>query len=193
MEELPDKFGFTVSHTTRSPRAGEVDGIHYHFTTVQTIKAAIQRNEFLEFAEVHGNWYGTSLKSLNYVQDVEQKLPLLDIDVQGVKNIKEWQRNQNLKENSLQQEINLSVPKLDAKFIFIAPPSAESLKERLVARGTETPESLEKRTKNALMELDYGSEAGNFDAIIVNDDLEKACADFKNAIEEIYREDFSST
>jgi guanylate kinase len=117
----------------------------------------------------------------------------LDIDVQGVKNIKEWQRNQNLKENSLQQEINLSVPKLDAKFIFIAPPSAESLKERLVARGTETPESLEKRTKNALMELDYGSEAGNFDAIIVNDDLEKACADFKNAIEEIYREDFSST
>jgi len=183
MEELngSDKFGFTVSHTTRSPRPGEVDGIHYHFTTVPSIKDAIQRNEFLEFAEVHGNWYGTSLKSLSFVQDVENKMPLLDIDVQGVKNVKAWQRNQNLGEN-----LGVPGPNLDAKFIFIAPPSAETLKERLVGRGTETAESLEKRTKNALMELDYGSEEGNFDAIIVNDDLEKACLDFKNAIEDIY-------
>lgn len=189
MEEVSDKFRFTVSHTTRSPRAGEVDGIHYHFTTVPAIKDAIQRNEFLEFAEVHGNWYGTSLKSLTDVQDLENKLPLLDIDVQGVKNIKAWQRNQNLGEGLHNEDIDLSVPKLDAKFIFIAPPSFNALKERLVSRGTETAESLERRTKNALMELDYGSEEGNFDAIIVNDDLEKACVDFKNAIEEIYGDD----
>jgi guanylate kinase len=183
MEELngSDKFGFTVSHTTRSPRPGEVDGIHYHFTTITSIKDAIQKNEFLEFAEVHGNWYGTSLKSLSFVQDVDNKMPLLDIDVQGVKNVKAWQRNQNLGEN-----VGVPGPNLDAKFIFIAPPSAETLKERLVGRGTETAESLEKRTKNALLELDYGFEEGNFDAIIVNDDLEKACLDFKNAIEEIY-------
>ena len=189
MEELngSDKFGFTVSHTTRSPRPGEVDGIHYHFTTIPSIKDAIEKNEFLEFAEVHGNWYGTSLKSLGFVQDAENKIPLLDIDVQGVKNVKAWQSNQNIGEN-LGSGVHVPAPKLnlDAKFIFIAPPSAETLKERLVGRGTETAESLEKRTKNALLELDYGSEEGNFDAIIVNDDLEKACLDFKNAIEEIY-------
>ena len=182
-----EKFGFTVSHTTRKPRPGELDGIHYHFTDVSSIKAAIQSNKFLEYAEVHGNWYGTSIASLSFVQDKEDKLPILDIDAQGVRNIKEWQKNQDVSENGPE----LDLPKLEAKFIFISPPSLDILKERLTARGTETPESLEKRTKNAVAEVTYGSEEGNFDAVIVNDDLDQACADFSRAIDELYENQIS--
>ena len=150
-----------------------------------SIKAAIQQNLFLEFAEVHGNWYGTSLESLSHVQDKEGKLPLLDIDVQGVKNIKAWQKNQDLGENPPE----LGLPRLDAKFIFIAPPSLDILKERLMGRGTETAESLEKRTNNAIAEVEYGMMEGNFDAVVVNDDLDQACLDFGKAIENIYGDD----
>ena len=182
-----EKFGFTVSHTTRKPRPGELDGIHYHFTDVPSIRAAIQSNKFLEYAEVHGNWYGTSIASLSFVQDKEDKLPILDIDAQGVRNIKEWQKNQDVGENGPE----LGLPKLEAKFIFISPPSLDILKERLTARGTETPESLEKRTKNAVAEVTYGSEEGNFDAVIVNDDLDQACADFSRAIDELYENQIS--
>lgn len=182
-----EKFSFTVSHTTRQPRPGEEDGVHYHFTDVTSIRAAIQENKFLEYAQVHGNWYGTSMASLSYVQQEENKLPILDIDVQGVRNIKQWQKNQELGENSP----DLGLPQLEAKFIFIAPPSLDILKERLAARGTETEESLEKRTKNAIAEVAYGSEEGNFDAIIVNDDLDQSCADFSRAIENFYVNELS--
>eukprot|EP00558_Chaetoceros_sp_UNC1202_P007020 CAMPEP_0197241352 /NCGR_PEP_ID=MMETSP1429-20130617/7408_1 /TAXON_ID=49237 /ORGANISM="Chaetoceros sp., Strain UNC1202" /LENGTH=219 /DNA_ID=CAMNT_0042701175 /DNA_START=313 /DNA_END=972 /DNA_ORIENTATION=+ len=180
------KFGFTVSHTTRKPRPGEVDGVHYHFTTVPSIKDSIERNEFLEWAEVHGNWYGTSLKSLAFVQDEQGKMPMLDIDVQGVKNVKAWMKNQSVGESST---ASTDLPTLDAKFIFIAPPSLDSLKKRLESRGTETPESLEKRTKNAGAEMEYGMEGGNFDVIIVNDDLDQACSDFSQAITKLYGDD----
>jgi len=183
-----EKFGFTVSHTTRKMRPGEIDGIHYHFTDIPSIKAAIERNEFLEFAEVHGNWYGTSLKSLSFVQDAENKLPLLDIDVQGVKNIKAWQKNQDLGNNVPGPGL---LPHLEAKFIFIAPPSLDVLKGRLVARGTETQESIDKRTNNAIAEVNYSLEDGHFDAIVVNDDLDQACIDFGRAIDRLYAEDRS--
>mmetsp|Transcript_8419 Transcript_8419/g.15885 ORF Transcript_8419/g.15885 Transcript_8419/m.15885 type:complete len:329 (+) Transcript_8419:69-1055(+) len=189
MQELGGSilFGFTVSHTTRQPRPGEIDGVHYHFTDVPTMKQAIQRNEFLEFAEVHGNWYGTSLKSLKFIQEIEEKLPLLDIDVQGVKNIKEWQNRQATREQTPESaNLDDSIQFLDAKFIFIAPPSLETLKERLITRGTESKESLEKRTANAVAEVKYGLQDGNFDAIVINDDLSDACINFKNAIEKIY-------
>lgn len=184
-------FGFTVSHTTREPRPGEIDGVHYHFTDVPTMKQAIERNDFLEFAQVHGNWYGTSLKSLKYVQEIGGKLPLLDIDVQGVKNIKKWQETQDMREYTSDcYNVGDSVPLLDAKFIFIAPPSLDTLKERLISRGTESKESLERRTANAVAEVQYGLQEGNFDAIVVNDDLNEACVRFKNAIEKIYGETF---
>lgn len=175
MEELggSDRFQFTVSHTTRKPRPGEVDGIHYHFTDIDSMKAAIERNEFLEWANVHGNFYGTSLNSLS-----TEKYPLLDIDVQGVKSIKKWQ----------DENKGLSQPALDAKFVFIAPPSLDVLKDRLIYRGTETAESLEKRTKNAIAEVEYGMSNGNFDAIIVNDDLDRACHEFRRVIEDLYGE-----
>jgi guanylate kinase len=182
MKELngSQNFGFTVSHTTRSPRPGEEDGVHYHFTDVPSMKQAIDNNDFLEYAEVHGNFYGTSIKSLTLDNG---KFPLLDIDVQGVKKIKQRQLLQRQSDNDDNEE---NVPILDAKFIFIAPPSLEILLKRLKHRGTETEESIKRRTENAVAEMQYGLEDGNFDAIVVNDDLHQACDDFRNTLYDIY-------
>jgi len=83
-------------------------------------------------------------------------------------------------------DVDLALPELDAKFIFIAPPSAEALRERLEGRGTETEETLERRFRNAEAELEYGMEPGNFDAVVVNDDLDRACAEFEKIVEEMY-------
>mmetsp|Transcript_7194 Transcript_7194/g.10301 ORF Transcript_7194/g.10301 Transcript_7194/m.10301 type:complete len:280 (+) Transcript_7194:195-1034(+) len=173
MEELggSDHFGFTVSHTTRDPRPGEVHGIHYHFVGKEYMKYSIQRGQFLEHAEVHGNYYGTSRQALEDVVQQHGKRCILDIDVQGVKRLKEMESETS---------------SLQPKYIFIAPPSLEKLKQRLVDRGTETVESLEKRTANAQAEVDYGMEEGNFNCIVVNDDLEQACQDFDKAIRSFY-------
>ena len=162
-------FGFTVSHTIRAPRTGEVNGTHYHFVKMEEMKKQILAGEFLEYAEVHGNLYGTSWSSLREVQ-LSGKKCLLDIDVQGVQRLKTLE-NKNLK----------------AKYVFIAPPSLDVLEQRLVRRGTESAESLVKRTTNAKMELEYGIEGGNFDAVIVNDNLEQACADFASTVRELYK------
>lgn len=170
MEEMggSDQFGFTVSHTTRKPRQGEVNGVHYHFVDIEEMKNQIQQGAFLEFAEVHGNFYGTSLQSLRDVQD-QGKRCLLDIDVEGVRSIKKI----------------ASEMLLEPKYLFIAPPSMDALKERLVGRGTETPESLARRTANAKAEVEYGT-LQNFDAIVVNNDLSAACKEFSEAVRKLY-------
>ena len=190
------KFGFSVSHTTRQPRPGEVDGIHYHFTNVENMKKDIEDEKFLEYAEVHGNLYGTSFQSIfdvssscNSNDDIDQQC-LLDIDVKGVRSIKEFQSKQ--RETSLTQQLNASnndistMPILDAKFLFIAPPSVDVLRERLEGRGTETPENFQTRIRNAILEIEYGTVEGNFDAIVVNDDLDQACIDFEKAVKKMY-------
>jgi guanylate kinase len=170
MEELSGKeqFQFSVSHSTRSPRPGEIDGIHYHFVNLDAMKLAIKRGEFLEHAEVHGNYYGTSWQSLRDVQNTGKRC-LLDIDVQGVKNIKRMESD-----------------KMKPRYVFIAPPSLEVLQERLVGRGTESTESLARRTANARMEMDYGLEKGNFDVVVVNSDLDQACWEFATVVREMY-------
>ncbi len=170
MEELGGKeyFAFTVSHTTRSPRVGEEDGVHYHFVDVKAMKEAIMNGKFLEHAEVHGNYYGTSWSSLEQVQR-KGKRCLLDIDVQGVKNIKQMESNG-----------------LKPKYIFISPPSIDVLEQRLISRGTESAESLARRTANAQSELDYGQQPENFDAVVVNHDLNEACQEFARLVQELY-------
>ena len=161
-----EKFGFSVSHTTRSPRPGEINGIHYHFTDTDDMKRAIETGEFLEYAEVHGNLYGTSLKAIEDVSS-DGKICLLDIDVQGVKNIK-------------------ALGNFSANYIFIAPPSVEILKKRLTGRGTETSESIERRTNNAIDEMEYGVKEGNFDHVIVNDRLDDTCDELCSIIKDLY-------
>lgn len=177
------KFEFSVSHTTRQPRPGEIDGVHYHFVDRETMEEQIDAGSFIEYANVHGNLYGTSFESLLNISGDKQCL--LDIDVEGVRSIKEFQSTQKqqqvMNESSTQQ-----YPLLDSKFIFIAPPSVDVLRERLAGRGTETPETLERRLRNAKTELEYGMEPGNFDAIVVNDDLDQSCEEFESIVKEMY-------
>ncbi|KAG7806280.1 hypothetical protein KL921_005008 [Ogataea angusta] len=159
--EFPDKFGFSVSNTTRKPRPGEKDGVDYHFTTVEDFRKMIEENKFIEWAQFSGNYYGTSVKAVQDVADVMKRTCILDIDMQGVKSVKKTN--------------------LGARFLFISPPSIEELKKRLETRGTETPESLAKRLAAASAEMEY-ARAGGHDKIIVNDDLDKAYSELKEFI-----------
>jgi guanylate kinase len=165
----PDKVGLSVSHTTRLPRPGEICGTHYHFVKKEWMaekinENSIDKNFFIEHANVHGNLYGTSRKAVEFVQS-QSKVCILDVDVQGVKQIK--------KSNFL------------GKYIFIAPPSIQSLEQRLRLRGTESEEQMNLRLKNANIELEYGYTTGNFDEIIVNDDLNTAIRRVESIILEI--------
>ncbi|KAI2504691.1 guanylate kinase-like protein [Fragilaria crotonensis] len=147
MADHDRSFGFTVSHTTRNPRPGEIDGIHYHFVSRDEMEKDIRRqNLFLEHAEVHGNLYGTSWKALHDVQNQGRRC-LLDIDVQGVQ--------------ALKKQTVYSGSEWQPRFVFIAPPSMELLAKRLSLRGTEDEASLRRRTAMAKTEMDYGLQEGN--------------------------------
>ncbi|KAJ1656473.1 guanylate kinase [Dispira simplex] len=149
----PQTFGFSVSHTTRTPRAGEVDGVNYHFVTRDVFQNMVAHHEFIEWAEFSQNLYGTSIQA---VKDVVQqdKMCILDIDMQGVKSVKQTD--------------------LNARFVFIAPPSIQVLEKRLRGRGTETEASLQLRLETAQKELAYAEQPEAHDKIIVNDDLDTA-------------------
>lgn len=151
LQKFPNSFGFSVSHTTRGPREGEVDGVAYHFTTKEQVLKEIDAGLFLEHAEVHGNVYGTSKRAVENVQE-QGKVCILDIDIQGVQQVKK--------------------SGIRAKFLFIAPPSMEELEQRLRGRATETEDKIVLRIKNAADELAYGQQPGVFDAVLVNRDLD---------------------
>ena len=143
-------LGLTVSATTRSPRPGEVDGKSYYFLSPEEFSRRIEAGEFVEWAEVHGHRYGTLVSEVSSLLAQGSSL-VLEIDVQGALQVRE------------------KFP--EAVLIFIAPPSLDELRARLVGRGTETPESIELRLANAEHEL---SLAPRYDEIIVNDDLDDA-------------------
>ncbi|XP_055912458.1 guanylate kinase [Eupeodes corollae] len=159
--EYPNTFGFSVSHTTRQPRAGEVNGIDYHYVTRDHMEKAIANDEFIESACFGGNMYGTSKASVHDVQD-KGKVCVLDIEMEGVKQIKKSDLNPIL--------------------VFNNPPSVEELKKRLLLRNTETEESLQKRLDSAQKEIHFGNEPGNFDIIILNDIIDEAYAKFKDFV-----------
>lgn len=161
-DDFGSYFGFSVSHTTRSPRVGEEHGKHYFFVTREEMQKAIDNKEFIEHATYSGNLYGTSRKAVNDVLS-NGKICILDIDLQGVQQVKETD--------------------LQAYYIFIRPPSIEHLRKRLLARGTETEDSLKKRLDTAEKEMAYGEQESNFDKVIVNDDLERAYQELKEFIE----------
>lgn len=163
MKEYPSAFAFSISHTTRKPRNGELNGREYYFIDRDEMLKAIKNNEFIESAEFSGNLYGTSKKA---VSDVIQsgKLCVLDIDVQGVKSLKKTD--------------------LNPLYLFIKPPSLEALEKRLRERGTETEESLRNRLNAAQSELEYSKETGAFDHIIMNEDLDIAYEKLKSVLYE---------
>lgn len=158
--DYPDKFGFSVSSTTRSPRPGEVNGKDYNFVKTERFQEMIGQKKFIEWAQFSGNYYGTTIDSVKQVMD-SGKVCLLDIDMQGVKAVKQTD--------------------LNARFLFIAPPSLEDLEKRLRGRGTETEESINKRLEAAQREMDYAATDAN-DQVLVNDDLDKAYAELKRFI-----------
>jgi len=149
------KLRFSVSHTTRSPRCGETDGVDYHFVTAPAFRAMIESGCFLEWAEVHGNFYGTSgahlIERLQAGDDV-----LVDVDVQGGLAIKK------------------ALP--SACSIFILPPEYSALEARLVARGKDSREIIQKRLHNAVAEVPFASE---YDFVVVNDHFEKCLAQLR--------------
>lgn len=162
MSEYPNLFAFSVSHTTRKPRPGEVNGKNYHFVEREKMIEAIDNNEFLEHMEFSGNIYGTSKKAISDVLR-SGRICALDVDVKGI--------------------ISLKQTNLNPVYFFIKPPCMKTLENRLRSRGTETEESLQKRLAMAQRELDYVmAEKDTFHHVIVNDDLDKAYELLKKAL-----------
>jgi guanylate kinase len=149
-KEITDYY-FSISTTTRNPRVGEENGIDYFFTTKEEFEKDIENGDFLEYAKVHDNYYGTSLKPIKNALK-EGKLVIFDIDVQG----HEIVRN-----------------KLDSivTSVFITTPSLNVLQDRLNSRNTDSSEIIEKRIQNAKGEVEYFQ---NYDYLIINDNLEVA-------------------
>lgn len=154
----------SVSFTTRPPRDGEVDGVHYNFISKEQFEIMIKDGEFLEWAEVHSNYYGTS-KSF-----VEQQISsgtdlLFDLDVQGTDSFKAYFKER-------------------AQAIFIAPPSIIELENRLRGRGTESTQVINLRIENSKREI---LRKDDFDFCIVNDDLDRAYKDLKEIVSKILK------
>ena len=149
LDTVPN-LSYSVSYTTRTPRNGEVHGREYFFVNRETFEAMVRANEFLEWALVHGNLYGTARQQVALETAAGTDI-ILEVDVQGAASIR-----------------NLT---MDTVSVFILPPSYEILRRRLVARGTDSPEQLALRMKNAPEELRQYS---SFDYVIINDDVERA-------------------
>jgi guanylate kinase len=162
LKALPDQLAFSVSCATRQPRNNEKDKVDYYFITVEDFKHKIEQQEFAEWEMVYeGKYYGTLKSEIERIWQ-QHKTPLLDVDVQGGIHIQ-----QKYPHNSLS--------------LFIEPPSIAELERRLKARGTETAESLQARLNKAAYELSFKSK---FDSVILNDNLERACAEAEAAVKE---------
>ncbi|KAF8943793.1 hypothetical protein BGZ47_005053 [Haplosporangium gracile] len=172
--EYPSTFGFSVSHTTRKPRPGEVDGIAYHFVSHATINDMIFRDQFLEHAVFSENTYGTSRKAVQDIKD-SGKICIMDIELQGVKQIRELVRKSR-------EEGGGGGERFEARYMLVRPPSLEVLEARLRARGTESEDAILKRLEAARQEWDAGSDPANFECIVVNDDLDTAYNDLHRFI-----------
>jgi guanylate kinase len=154
------QLAFSISATTRKPRANEKDGTDYYFITPEEFQQKILQNEFVEWEMVYeGKYYGTLKSELKRIWKNNQ-IPLLDIDVKGAIHVQN-----EYPVNSL--------------FMFIQPPSIEELKKRLLSRGSETLDSLETRINKSSFELSFKS---HFKNVVVNDKLETACAEAESIV-----------
>jgi len=149
------EYYFSISTTTRKPREGERDGVDYYFVTHEAFEEGIKAGEFLEYATVHGNYYGTSLKPVNKALE-EGKLVIFDIDVQGHRLVRAKMGDY-------------------VTSAFITPPTLTELKRRLYARATDDSSIIERRIENAREEI---KAVGEFDFVIINDEIPKASKAF---------------
>jgi len=158
LQEFPE-FRFSVSHTTRKPRANEVDGQDYHFVTEEAFRKLVDENGFAEWAKVHGNLYGTSVAEIDLAQAAGKSGVLFDVDYQGARQIKEKYPN--------------------AIGVFILPPSMKELRRRLDTRGSDDADSRKRRFQKAREEIGHYP---FFDYMIVNDELQRALAELRGIV-----------
>lgn len=152
------ELAVSVSHTTRQPRPGEVNGEHYHFVSVEQFKSMIENDDFFEWAEVFGNYYGTSKAAIS--DQLAQGIDVfLDIDWQGARQVKDH------------------MPSSVA--VFILPPSKDELHRRLVGRGQDSDDVISQRMDEAVAEMSHYHE---FDFVLVNDDFEQTVSEFSGLI-----------
>jgi guanylate kinase len=152
----------SISATTRTPRIGEIEGVHYHFFSKEKFEMDIQSSTFLEWATYNNEYYGTP--NSNYLEASQKKVDLLlDIDVQGAEKLK----------GLLGRKV---------KVIFVAPPTKDSLRERLVGRGSDSEEAVQKRLKRAEVEFEILSGPSLSDYKVVNDGLEKAVQEIQEIL-----------
>ncbi|KAI5198546.1 hypothetical protein AUEXF2481DRAFT_8717 [Aureobasidium subglaciale EXF-2481] len=158
LKDYPDRFGFSISHTTRQPRGSEQNGVEYHFVTKEDFLSLVDQGGFIEHAQFGSNYYGTSVQA---VKDVAQKdrTCILDIEMEGVKQVKKTN--------------------LNARYLSLQPPSLDILESRLRGRATDTEDAITQRLAQAKNELEFAKTPGVFDKVIINDDLEKAWSEFK--------------
>ena len=155
---------FSVSATSRKPRGAEVDGKDYYFFSTEQFERKIADGEFVEYEEVYaGSYYGTLISEVKRIWD-KGNIIIFDIDVKGGVNLKKLYG-------------------ANARAVFIQPPSVEELRNRLVGRGTDTPEAIEKRVAKAEEEL---TDASCFDSIIINDNLQEALSAAEKSVEDFY-------
>jgi guanylate kinase len=159
LERLPE-LELSVSATTREPRRGEEDGRDYRFLTDREFERRVEAGEFLEHAAYSGHRYGTLREAVDG-KLAEGRSVVLEIEVQGAR------------------QVRAAMP--EAVLIFIAPPDAEALRDRLEGRGTDTPEAIERRLRTAELELEAQVE---FPHVIVNDDVQKAAAELESLVRE---------
>lgn len=162
LEDFPS-LTLSISSTTRKPRGQEKYGVDYFFLSQEEFKRQIDLGLFAEWASVHGNYYGTSKEVIQKAFDSQLSV-LLDIDVQGAALLRKVFPDQCTR-------------------IFIAPPDLETLKQRLIGRGTDSPETIEKRMVQAKIEIEEGK---GFDHLIVNDSLERAYSELKDLLQTQY-------
>ena len=154
------RLEFSISATTRSPREGEVNGVHYHFLSVKEFKDAIANDGLVEYEEVYpGRFYGTLKSEIARIQEKGNNA-ILDIDVKGGVNVKRMYGD-------------------NARSIFIMPPSIETLRQRLLSRATDSIEAINQRVDKAAFELTFSDK---FDKQVVNDDLDKAVEETRQLI-----------
>ena len=157
IKDFPD-IKYSISATTRKPREGEIDGVHYFFKTKEEFEQMIKDNALVEYNLVHGNYYGTP-KSFVEKTLAEGNRVLFDLDVFG--------------------KVNFDKVYPDATGIFIMPPSDEELERRLRGRGTDSEDVIQLRLANAKKEIEFAKTKGKYEYTIINDDLQKAADELR--------------
>ena len=164
-KDYPKIFKLSVSYTTRPPRKEDIDGITYNFVNKEDFQKEIKKGNFIEYVEYSGNYYGTNQR---HVEEIRQngKICVIEIEVQGAKKVFSYG--------------------LDCRFFFILPPSVEELRKRLVGRGTEEVDVIERRVEISRREIEEVQGLEFFEKKIVNDDFEVFYKEFKAWLQEVY-------